>query len=290
MDKIRIIMDKLQRLFVGIDIHKKSWTVTIRTRDEEVKTDKKDSRKLAKCLADGVLKRVYVPTPAERAARAVSRRRRQLIGDRRRVQCRIKAVLSAYGVALPTPRGKWSAPFRANLGLVRLHDRCATESYQELLIEYDQLSVQIKRQTQLLEQLAQTDVYRERVALLCTLPGVEVIVAMEFLLELQDIRRFRSARTLSAYLGLTPSERSSGEHIRLGSITRAGKGSLRGLLVQGSWRAIAKDAGLRYRYECLKARIGGKRAVVAIARHLGLIARRLLLEGRPYQAEPTVAC
>lgn len=353
MRKIRFFLDKGQRLFVGIDMHKTSWTVTIRTRDQEVqtvtmpasgealmhwlqgfaghplqvvyeagyfgywlhdslqrqgidcvvtppslipeargnrvKTDKKDSRKLAKCLADGVLKRVHVPTPAERAAREVSRRRRQLIGDRRRVQCRIKAVLSTYGVALPTPRGKWSARFRANLGLVHLHDRWATDSFQELLTQYDQLCVQITRQTRLLEQLAGTDAYGERVALLQTLPGVGTIVAMEFLLELQDIRRFSSAKALSAYLGLTPSEHSSGEHVRLGSITRVGKGSLRGLLVQSSWRAIAKDAGLRARYEHLKVRLGGKRAVVAIARHLGLIARRLLLDHRPYQAEPSVA-
>jgi transposase len=353
VSKIPLFLDKGQRLFVGIDMHKKSWTVTIRTRDQEVqtvtmpatgealmrwlqgfaghplqavyeagyfgywlhdylqsrgidcvvtppslipeapgnrvKTDKKDSRKLARCLANAELKRIYVPTPAERAAREVSRRRRQLIGDRMRVQCRIKAALTAAGLALPMPRGKWSTQFRANLGLITLHDHWATQSYQELLTEYDQLCLQVKRQTQLLERLASSEPYRERALLLCTLPGVGLILAMEFLLELQDVSRFRTAKALAAYLGLTPSQNSSGEHVRLGAITRTGKPRLRGMLVEGSWRAIATDAGLRHRYEQLKARIGAKRAAVAIARHLALTARRLLLDHRPYQAAASVA-
>jgi len=349
MRKIRVILDKLQRLFVGIDMHKRSWTVTVRTRDVEiatttmpascdgllkflrpymahpievvyeagyfgywlhdylvdrgiecivtppslipeargnrVKTDKKDSRKLAKCLANGELKRVYVPTPAERSAREVSRRRRQLIGDRKRVQCRIKSVLSTYGISIASPKGKWTARFRANLGLLKLYDHWLAASFQQLLIQYDQLTDLIHKQTALLEQLAATEPYRARVALLHSLPGVGIILAMEFLLELQDVARFRSAKALAAYLGLTPSQHSSGESVRLGHITRTGKPTLRGMLIECSWRAIAKDAALRQRYDHLQVHIGGKRAIVAIARRLALIARRLLLDNQLYQPE-----
>ena len=73
-----------------------------------VKTDKRDSRKLALLLAKGMLKRVHVPAPHEREHRAVVRRRRQLIRERVRTQNRIKAELRFYGINLPEVTGRWS--------------------------------------------------------------------------------------------------------------------------------------------------------------------------------------
>lgn len=348
-----IRLRRKERLFVGIDVHLQSWTVTIRTRDSElqtaalparaealmkllnnykghpiqatyeagyfgyslhdvlqgvgidcvvtppsmipespgnrVKTDKKDSRKLARCLSNGELKRVYVPTPEERAARTVSRRRRQLISDRTRVQHRIKAELRFHGVELPEPHGAWSARYRANLGQITFGSRWASESFQQLLVEYDHLTMQVLSQTRLLMELAQTEAYRERLQLLRSIPGIGPLGAMEFLLELQDVRRFRSAKALAAYLGLTPGQYSSGQHTRMSSITRMGKPQLRSILVESSWILIAKDPSMRACYERLKVRAGGKRAIVAIARRLALMARRILLDERPYRPAVKVA-
>ena len=265
MVKVQEILEKGKPLYVGIDVHLKSWTVTVRTRDAElqtvsmvagkeelerflssygghaiqavyeagyfgyslhdflqergidcvvtppsmvpesagnrVKTDKKDSRKLARCLSNGELKRVYVPSAEERSARMVSRRRRQLLSDRTRVQHRIKAELRFYGVGRQEMCGSWSLAYRKLLGEVKLHDRWATESFHQLLQEFDALSEQLAVQTQLLKELAQTDRYQKRVALLRSIPGVGMVTAMEFLLELQDIGRFRTAKALAAYLG-----------------------------------------------------------------------------------------
>ncbi|NIO04682.1 MAG: transposase [Proteobacteria bacterium] len=100
-----------------------------------------------------------------------------------------------------------------------------------------------------------------------------------------DVSRFRRAEELSAYLGLTPSQYSSAEKIRMGRITRAGKGGLRGTLVKVSWRLITKDRAMRQKYDRIKARAGGKRAIVAISRMLVLRLRRMLLDGRPYAME-----
>ena len=76
-----------------------------------VKTDRRDSRKLAYLLAKGLLKRIYVPSEEERSHRQVLRRRRQLIGDRIRTQNRIKAELMFYGISLSSIRGNWSKTF-----------------------------------------------------------------------------------------------------------------------------------------------------------------------------------
>ena len=106
--------------------------------------------------------------------------------------------------------------------------------------------------------------------------------AMELLLELQDVSRFRRADQLAAYVGLTPSQYSSADKIRMGRITCMGKNTLRAMLVQASWALIRKDGVMREKYEKLKAKSGAKRAIVAIARTLLIRMRRLLLDESPY--------
>ena len=249
-----------------------------------VKTDRLDSRKLARLLAKGMLKRVWVPSPQEREHRQVIRRRRQLIRDRVRTQNRVKSELRFYGIELPEPMGPWTKTYVENLRRVRFPSRWMQESFSRLLEQYEFLSEQIGRQTRLLRELAQTELYRERVRILCSVPGVGLIAAMELLLELQDVARFRRADELAAYVGLTPSQHSSAEKVRMGRITKVGKGSLRAMLVEASWLLIRKDAAMKQTYERIKLRSGGKRAIVAVARRLLLRARRMLLDGREYAA------
>jgi transposase len=338
--------ERSKRIFVGVDLHRMQWHITIRTEDVElfsgsipgkweclkklldqyweseqqvvyeagyfgfwlhdhlveygaacvvtppslvpmeygnhVKTDRRDSRKLAQLLAKGMLKRIWVPTQEERCERQVIRRRRQLIGNRVRTQNRIKAELRFYGVELGMPEGRWSKAFAENLHRLRLNNRWMQESFQRLLEEYQFLTQQIERQTKLLRELAETPRYRERMTILRSVPGIGLIAAMELLLELQDVERFRRADQLAAYVGLTPSQYSSAENVRMGRITAIGKNSLRGTLVEVAWRLIGKDPAMREKYERIKTHAGSKRAIVAIARITLLRTRRILLDRRPY--------
>src|SRR5210317_2648183 len=339
-----------EELFVGIDLHKHRWHVTVRTADVEifsssiagrcqelrkvlnryngcsihavyeagyfgfwlfdhltqygvdcivtppslipqehrnrVKTDRLDSRKLAQLLAKGLLKSVWVPSAEERFHRQVIRRRRQLVGDRVRTQNRIKSELCFYGVDLPTPRGPWTQVYFANLQRIKFNNRWMQQSFNRLLEQYEFLSAQIDKQTQLLKQLSQLALYRDRVKILCSIPGIGLLTAMEILLELQDFTRFRRAEQLAAYVGLTPSQYSSANKIRMGRITGAGKNTVRSALVESCWQLIRKDKAMRKKYEQIKARAGGKRAIVAISRKLILCIRRLLIDNRPYEYEP----
>jgi transposase len=248
-----------------------------------VKTDRLDSRKLALYLAKDLLKRVWVPSAQERAERQVARTRRQLVRDRVRVQARIKALLRCYGLPLPEHAGKWSHRFVENLSRVKFAHRWVAESFESLLEQYRFFSEQILRQTRLLKKLAETERYKERVKVLRSIPGVGLVVAMELLLELQSVERFRRAEELAAYVGLTPSQDSSAERVRMGHITRAGKRSLRGTLIEASWYLIGKDKAMRKKYERIKARAGAKRAIVAVARKLLLCTRRMLLDQQRYR-------
>jgi transposase len=346
MRRYRHSPDKSKQLFVGIDLHRLRWHITVRTEDVElfsgaipgqwealkrllerypgyefqavyeagyfgfwlhdyleefgarcvvtppslipqdygnhVKTDRKDSRKLAQLLAKGLLKEVWVPSEDERCHRQVIRRRRQLIGDRVRTQNRIKSELRFFGIEIPQPTGRWSQEYLANLRRVRLHDRWLQESFRRLLEQYDFLSEAIRKQTQLLAELADLPHYRERIAILRTVPGIGLIAGMELLLELQDVARFRRADQLAAYVGLTPSQYSSADKVRMGRITAIGKNALRGTLVEVAWRLIGKDRAMRRKYERIKVRSGCKRAIIAIARMTLLRTRRMLLDGTPY--------
>jgi len=339
-----------EELFVGIDLHKHRWHVTIRTADVEifsnsivgrwedlrrvisrykdcqihavyeagyfgfwlfdhltqygvdcivtppslipqehgnrVKTDRLDSRKLARLLAKGLLKGIWVPSAKERFHRQVIRRRRQLVGDRVRTQNRIKSELCFYGIDLPAPRGQWSQVYFVNLQRIKFKNRWMQQSFNQLLEQYEFLCTQIDKQTRLLKQLSQLPLYRDRVKILRSIPGIGILTAMEILLELQDFSRFRRAEQLAAYVGLTPSQYSSADRIRMGRITGAGKNTVRSVLVESCWHLIRKDKAMRKKYEQIKARSGGKRAIVAISRKLILCIRRLLLDNRPYEYEP----
>ena len=248
-----------------------------------VKTDRRDSAKLADLLAMNRLKTVTVPSSQECAHREVPRCRRRLVGDRTRLQLRLKSFLARYGRSSQEPR-YWTSVEVARLEAQRWGDPWMQQSWDSLLQEYKYLCGACKAQTSLLRELAKTPLYRDRVTLLRTAPGVGLITAMEFLLELQDVRRFRRSEQLAAYVGLTPSQFSTGDRVRLGHITKAGNAGLRQCLVEASWKAITRDEQLRAKYERIKARSNGKKAIVAVAHNLLLRMRRVILDGVPYQS------
>jgi transposase len=108
---------------------------------------------------------------------------------------------------------------------------------------------------------------------------------MEILVEIQDISRFKTADELAAYLGLTPSQYSSGEHIRMGHITHMGNSRARTALIECSWIVIHKDPRMRQKYETISGRRGGKKAIVGVARSLSACIRRILLDQVAYEID-----
>jgi len=247
-----------------------------------VKTDRRDSRKLAYLLSKDMLKRVWVPSPRERYHRQVVRRRRQLVRDRVRIQNRIKAELRFHGIDIPAPMGKWTQIYFETLQRHQFEDPWMQESFDRLLESYGFLSAQVDQQTRILKGLSETDRYRQKVKILSSVPGIGMIAAMEILLELGDVGRFERADRLAAYVGLTPAQYSSGDSIRMGRISKAGNSDLRRTFVEIAWKLISKDPAMREKYDNIKTRAGGKRAIVAIARMTLLRTRRMLLDNEPY--------
>lgn len=248
-----------------------------------IKTDRRDSAKLAHLAAVGQLARVWVPSREERYAREVLRERRRMIRQIRQTQCQIKSFLHCYGLEVPCCRGRWSGIYESRLWQLRFGDRYIQESFERLLERYHFMREQVSQQTKLIKTLAQEERYREKVVWLTSLPGVGVLTAMELLTELGDVERFQRSDQIAAYVGLTPSEYSSGATVHRGHISRCGKAALRSRLVEASWITIRFDPQLAEVYQHIRARQGGKRAIVAVARRLLLRVRRLLLDGRCYR-------
>ena len=98
-------------------------------------------------------------------------------------------------------------------------NRWMQESFNRLLEQYEFLCAQIDKQTELLRELSKTALYRERVEILQSIPGIGMISALELLLELQDVSRFRRAEQLAAYVGLTPSQYSRADKVRMGGLS-----------------------------------------------------------------------
>jgi transposase len=254
-----------------------------------VKTDKRDSRKLAQYLENKRLKRVYVLSKQERAHRQFVRTRRQLSNHRTDVMRQIKSLLLFHGIPSPgSDAGFWTRPVLRALRAVET-DEYLSRSLNTLIDLYEYLTQQVKEMTKEIRRLAWTEKYEKRVKLLMTIPGVGLLSAMEILTELQDVSRFTTADQIAAYLGLTPSQYSSGQKIRMGKITHTGNLRLRTRMVECSWILIKKDAKLHKTYEAIKKRRGGKRAIVAVSRKLIIRIRRILLDEVSYRTECATA-
>lgn len=252
--------------------------------NQKVKTDKRDAAKLAAWLAAGLLKSVYVPPENVESDRRVIRRRAQLAKIQTRAKNQISAFLKLFGLYPPEDvNTRWSKKHLNWLENITFEHASDAFTFKQLLQSYHNIRQELCEANQFLRQLSQYPHYHKNFEIICSVRGIGLITAMTFLFELYDISRFKNTNTFSSYLGMTPSQFSTGTHTRLGHITREGNAHLRRVLVESSWTVIRHDPILRDKYNRLRARgTNGKKAIVAVARSLAVRLRRCLLDQTPY--------
>jgi transposase len=235
-----------------------------------VKTDRIDAGKLARKLEKGELKGIYIPPRAVHEQRQLARTYAQCVRDRQRAQIRLRALLQEQGRLGPEPSAGW-ARYQSWLAAQELAApvRASVAALEQLRAGAHEQARRLHRE---LTQLARSAAYRPLVQALCAQPGVGPLSAIRLIVELGSCDRFRSGGALAHYLGLTPSQYSSGELDHRGHILKCGPGLLRGLLLQCAWAAVrpGRDAQLRAVFEQLAPRRGRKRAIVAVARRLAV--------------------
>ena len=249
----------------------------------EAKSDRLDCRRLAQLSAKGLLHPVRVPTEQEEADRQVLRLRELLVRKTHSVQSQIKSFLLQHGIAEPAGLGHWSKTAVAALrGLVLLPE--LRFCLDLLLDELAHAQEQVQCVTVRLKGLAESDRHRKATAVLCSVPGVGVITAAAFRLELPEPQRFDHEGQVARMAGLAPQVRQSGETRREGGLLKSGNARLRTVLVEAAWRWVRYDAAAADRYRRLVGNTGsGKKAIVAMARRLGVLLWRLSVRHEPYR-------
>lgn len=248
------------------------------------KTDRLDCIKLARLAATGVLQGIAIPTEEEEFQRALVRRRDQLAQSRRRVKQRIGSFLLCHGIPEPPGLSRWS--LKAVSALKRLAvPGWARPTWASLLRELEFLQEEIRHIEQEIAAAVQEDAHKDTVGHLRSMPGVGLITAAAFRMELFRPQRFKRPEEVASYLGLAPIVRTSGEAKRGGRLEPVGQRALRSLLVEAAWVWKSKCPQALKTYNRVLARTGiAQKAICAVARKMAVILWRLCIEGRCYQA------
>ena len=201
---------------------------------ERVKTNRRDALTLAKLHRAGELTAVWVPDPEHEAVRELVRAREAAMEDLRRTRQHLQSFLLRHGRVF-TGRQAWT----------KAHTRWLCEQRFEhpaqylVLAEYRQgieaAGIRLQRLDKQVAEAVTSWSMAPVIAAYQALRGVAFLTAVTFAAEIGDVRRFDSPRQLMAYLGLVPSENSTGERIRRGRITKAGNSRARRVLIEGAW-------------------------------------------------------
>lgn len=202
---------------------------------DRVKTDRRDARKLAFLMRAGMLTEVQPPTEADEAARDLCRAREDAREDLLRCRHRLNKFLLRRGIVFTAGKRPWTMAHRQWLHRLRFDDSCDQAVFSDYLLAIEQLEQRLQGFVARLELLAQHESYREPVAALRCFRGIDTITAVSIVAELHSFARFASPRKLMAFLGLVPSEHSSGQRRRLGAITKTGNSHVRRLLIEAAW-------------------------------------------------------
>jgi len=200
-----------------------------------VKTDRRDAKRLLVLHRAGALKFVHPPTPAQEGLRDLVRCRDDLVCARRAARHRVAKQLLRHGHIFRDGKKSWTKIHQAWVRRQRLADALAQSALEHMLAHLDGLDAQIAALDHQLDEIAAREPWVDPVRWLCCFRGITTLTALALLAELGDFRRFGSARELMGFLGLTPSEYSSGEQRHRGHITKAGNTHARRLLIEAAW-------------------------------------------------------
>ena len=248
-------------------------------RSARAKTDRLDSRTLARLLAAGELDAVWVPDQRTQVMRRRLRRRSQLVAARTRAKNEVHAALMRQLVGRPPFTDLFGKKGRRWLGELELAE-VERESVDAALRQVEFLDAEIAAVERLIAAAA---LKWPEVRRLMTVPGVNVICAATFMAAIGDVARFESARKLVGYLGLDPRVSQSGSGPAThGRISKQGSASARHALVEACWSAVRQPGPIRAFYQRIKARRGHQVAVVAAGRKLACLFWCLLAREEDY--------
>jgi transposase len=263
------------------ELHFELWigdAAEIRTkRVRKQKTDRQDAQLLLRLLLEDRFPRVWVASYENRDLRQLLWHRHRMVQTRTRIMNQLQAV--ALNEGLRRKKALWREAGRKQLESFRLAP-WASRRRRDLLELLDRLNPTIAELTQAVEQEVEKCPEAKR---LMTHPGVGALTALALVLIIGTPERFGSGKSIASYLGLVPSEESSGDRRRLGHITKQGNSLLRFLLVEAAQVTVRSDPEWRGKFFHLAMRRGRKIAKVAMARRLAVRLYWMWRKGWDYE-------
>ena len=201
---------------------------------ERVKTDRRDAKKLLNMFKAGLLTEVHAPDESQEAARELTRLREVAKDNLKRVRHQILKFLTRHGYVYRQGR-HWTQRHITWLRSIEFTEPMLKDVFESYFNDMIYCIGRLEDLDRQVEILAGSKEYKQVVGLLCCYHGIETLTAITILTEIFEFGRFESPRHLMSYLGLTPSEDSSGDKQNKGAITKSGNKRIRRLLNETSW-------------------------------------------------------
>lgn len=256
---------------------------------QRVKTNRLDSRGLSENLRGGQLRSIHVPSAIYRELRHLTQLRDTFVSEMVAMKQRIKSLLLFEGIEFPpAPAGNGQWSFMVEDKLRKLPCSSTVRFKLDQLLESLEFSEkQVVKTTKEIRRFCRTDPELSQcIKYVMTVSGIGWIVASQLLARIGDWRELKNVRQLGGFLGLVPTENSTGDRTDRGSITHTGDGRLRSKLIQASWSAIRQDGELKefFRSVCQThpRHLASRVAIVAVARKLSVRISAVLMQQRPY--------
>jgi transposase len=206
-----------------------------RASGDRVKTDRRDAERLVRLLVAGELRAVAVPSVQEEALRDLVRAREDLRGDLMRARHRLAKLLLRHEVRFDGPQANWTQAHLGWLAGVRLDQPASQRALEDyrgavhaLMVRREQLEAEIAR-------ALPASPWAQTARRLMCLRGIDTLTAAGLCAEIGDFTRFSHPAQVMSYLGVVPSEHTSGQRRRQGPITKSGSQHARRLLVEAAW-------------------------------------------------------
>lgn len=206
----------------------------LRPAADRIKTDRRDALTLARLARSGDLVSVVVPDERDEAIRDLSRAREDALGARLKARQQLKALLLRHGHRY-TGRTFWTPAHERTLADISFAHSAQTLAFAEYRQAVRDAQDRLERITQALREECEHWRLKNLVAALATLRGIDFVAAVTLVAEIGDFRRFAHPRHLMGFLGLVPSEFSTGESRHRGAITKTGNGHARRVLIEAAW-------------------------------------------------------
>jgi len=221
---------------LGVDCVVCSPSKTERNPNDKIKTDKKDAAKVAKEFRNGDITVVRIPPSLDEAIRDVCRARTDAVDDLSRSKQRLKSFLLRNGYRYQG-KANWGPVHMGYLRDLSMPNEALKIVIEEYILAIDAAKQRVDRIKSHLKELLKTWEWKPVVKALMACKGFQEVAAMTVISELGDLRRFKHPSQLMAFVGLVPSEHSSGSSRRQGAITRCGNSHARWMIVEAAQHA-----------------------------------------------------